>query len=123
MECPKCNGHLEVRWLDDVEVEQCNECYGMWLDLGELPALRRKKHRQFSRETSETVTLNQKMAQCPCCGGEGRMTRLHDLKRPEVMIDSCAVCYGIWLDGGELEKLTETNVLLAFKDLVRDLLN
>ena len=51
------------------------------------------------------------------------MTRIHDLKRPDIVTDSCPVCYGIWLDGGELDKLTESNIVLSVQAFVRDLMD
>jgi hypothetical protein len=39
--------------------------------------------------------------QCPRCGG-----RLVELKYEEVLIDQCSTCGGVWLDAGELERLT-----------------
>ncbi|MBI4845380.1 MAG: zf-TFIIB domain-containing protein [Candidatus Omnitrophica bacterium] len=37
---------------------------------------------------------------CPVCKAE-----LKKVKRGDVVIDSCDLCYGIWLDRGELEKV------------------
>ena len=39
--------------------------------------------------------------QCPRCDGS-----LKETKVEEVLIDSCEKCGGVWLDSGELEKLT-----------------
>ena len=38
---------------------------------------------------------------CPKCGAS-----LRRLKRGDVAIDACDLCYGIWLDRGELEQIT-----------------
>jgi len=38
---------------------------------------------------------------CPRCDGS-----LKETKVEEVLIDSCEKCGGVWLDSGELEKLT-----------------
>lgn len=38
---------------------------------------------------------------CPRCDGT-----LKEAKVEEVMVDSCEKCGGVWLDSGELEKLT-----------------
>lgn len=40
---------------------------------------------------------------CPKCNGE-----LQARTRGEVEIDVCQACGGIWLDSGELEKITAT---------------
>ena len=40
---------------------------------------------------------------CPKCG-----TKLHEEVMESVTVDICPACHGIWLDDGELEKLTES---------------
>ncbi|MDD5746042.1 MAG: zf-TFIIB domain-containing protein [Candidatus Omnitrophica bacterium] len=37
---------------------------------------------------------------CPQCKGV-----MQKVKRSDVTVDSCGLCYGIWLDKGELEKI------------------
>ena len=34
--CPKCGETLDLRKVDDVEVDVCGACGGLWLDKGEL---------------------------------------------------------------------------------------
>ena len=123
MQCPKCYHELQHQQFGEVEVDQCLTCQGVWLDLGELPVLRQQKNTNYSQASGETAVYDVLSASCPRCGGDGDMTRVHDLKRPEIVLDSCPVCYGIWLDGGELDKLTESNVGLSIKAFVRDLLD
>jgi Zn-finger nucleic acid-binding protein len=36
MNCPKCNGALKARTREDIEIDVCSECGGVWLDSGEL---------------------------------------------------------------------------------------
>ena len=43
MHCPKCGHDLEERKLDDVKIDICNKCEGMWLDKGELELLRKRE--------------------------------------------------------------------------------
>ncbi|MFO7678412.1 MAG: zf-TFIIB domain-containing protein [Chloroflexota bacterium] len=123
MYCPKCDHELQHRRLAEVEVDQCLKCQGVWLDLGELPALRRQKNTSYAERVAETAVYDVLSAPCPHCGGMGHMTRLHDLTRPAIVMDTCPVCYGVWLDGGELDKLTESNIGLSFKAFVRDLVD
>jgi Zn-finger nucleic acid-binding protein len=122
MQCPKCFHTLETKKFGDVEVEQCPNCQGVWLDIGELRRVRLQKTTHRSSPTSDSNRFDTITAPCPHCGGEGHMTRLSDLERPDVMMESCPVCYGIWLDGGELDKLTQRGVALSLKAFVRDLL-
>ena len=42
MKCPKCGCDLEEINYQDVMIDRCNECKGVWLDQGELSLLIRK---------------------------------------------------------------------------------
>jgi Zn-finger nucleic acid-binding protein len=36
MQCPRCDGRLHMRTFDEVSIDQCDKCQGIWLDSGEL---------------------------------------------------------------------------------------
>jgi len=36
MECPKCNGNMEVKNIENVEIDCCSKCAGVWFDQNEL---------------------------------------------------------------------------------------
>ncbi len=39
MRCPRCGGHMKMLTLHGVQLEQCPDCKGLFLDDGELEAL------------------------------------------------------------------------------------
>lgn len=39
LRCPKCGGHLASKEYHGVQIEQCPDCEGVWLDGGELDQL------------------------------------------------------------------------------------
>lgn len=41
--CPRCSGLMDIEKADDVEVDVCLDCRGVWLDSGELKDLKKKK--------------------------------------------------------------------------------
>lgn len=43
MKCPKCGMQLEEIAFGDVRVDKCFSCEGLWLEKGELDALRQKE--------------------------------------------------------------------------------
>ena len=43
MKCPKCGMPLEEIAFADVRVDKCFSCEGLWLDRGELEAIRKKE--------------------------------------------------------------------------------
>ena len=36
LQCPKCDGNLIVNKFENIEIDTCNKCHGVWLDAGEL---------------------------------------------------------------------------------------
>ncbi|MGI8543599.1 MAG: zf-TFIIB domain-containing protein [Aridibacter sp.] len=36
MQCPKCDGHLMETEYEDITIDVCDKCSGVWLDAGEL---------------------------------------------------------------------------------------
>jgi len=36
MPCPRCDGMLHEETFDDVSIDRCDKCNGVWLDAGEL---------------------------------------------------------------------------------------
>ena len=49
------------------------------------------------------------------------MTRLTNLEDSSLIMDSCPVCYGIWLDGGELQKLMAHGTGFSIRSFFRNL--
>jgi uncharacterized protein len=39
MKCPKCGADLAERDLQNIKIDQCTECGGVWLDKGEMEML------------------------------------------------------------------------------------
>jgi uncharacterized protein with PIN domain len=60
-----------------------------------------EKLRERIKFAEEAKAAGKSSMQCPRCDGS-----LKESKVEEVLIDSCEKCGGVWLDSGELEKLT-----------------
>lgn len=39
MRCPRCDGGLKASTFEQVEIDTCEKCGGIWLDAGELEQL------------------------------------------------------------------------------------
>jgi len=112
--CPRCT---ETRKLTkasygDVEIDQCTECHGIWLDAGELTDLQAwfTSNDQFLEDTRNAGSLPRHddllESVCPVDDTQLKGCRLpatEDLDRP--VLDICPTCLGIWVDGGEREDL------------------
>ena len=43
MRCPRCDGTLNETKVEEVSIDLCDKCGGVWLDSGELEQLTRKE--------------------------------------------------------------------------------
>ncbi len=43
MRCPRCDGNLKESKVEDVTIDTCEKCGGVWLDSGELEQLTKKE--------------------------------------------------------------------------------
>jgi hypothetical protein len=77
-----------------------------------IDKLRQKRTEEQQRKQVESSTLS-----CPKCDGT-----LVEITFEEVQIDRCNKCHGVWLDDGELERLTrqESGWLSSFWRSLRD---
>lgn len=37
--CPRCGGTISMKFINDLEVDHCDSCGGIWLDHGELKTI------------------------------------------------------------------------------------
>jgi Zn-finger nucleic acid-binding protein len=51
--CPRCGGLMDLEWADDIEVDVCLSCSGVWLDEGELDDLKDKSKEGFAGDDLE----------------------------------------------------------------------
>jgi Zn-finger nucleic acid-binding protein len=75
--------------VNDIEIDYCDQCRGVWLNGGELESL---------------TGLNPKSSRimvCSDCEAPMGLKRIRDVE-----IDFCPECDAVWLDAGELEKLS-----------------
>jgi hypothetical protein len=110
MNCPACKELMVVLELDDVEIDYCIRCQGIWLDAGELELLLENSHRRDAFLSSFQVEINagEKKKKCPQC--RKKMNKLSlpgseqdsAQRKKKILIDGCPGQHGIWFDRGEL---------------------
>lgn len=127
MRCAKCDAALRRIVIDDVEVDRCDGCGGIWFDSGELRRILSKKRvdelRSEARARREREEDDARRGHCPRCGGAGLLVQVATWEA-DIHIDTCAVCGGQWLDAGELEILRgEAGLLGGVLDRIRRLVS
>lgn len=107
MICPVCKEPMVVLELDQVEIDYCTSCEGIWLDSGELELLfetedERKKLLDTLHEDPEHP---EKQYKCPICNK--KMVKVYVGEQKEVLIDKCKKEHGLWFDKGELKSVVD----------------
>ena len=74
------------------------------------------KLREKMRIAAQAKEAGESSMKCPRCDGT-----LKEIFIEEVPIDTCDKCAGVWLDSGELEKLTQTDIARWFRSLWRSM--
>ena len=104
MDCPACSGHLVAQKYANVEVDECLDCDGIWLDQGELEqlaALKSPPERLLSPKYPRVRQLRPEGTRpCPRCAQILVGTLVNGVR-----LDLCSDCQGLWLDQGELNQL------------------
>jgi Zn-finger nucleic acid-binding protein len=121
MQCPKCNGNMEVKKIENVEIDVCSKCAGVWFDQDELrkakdqtdPDLNWMDFEIWKHE--DRFTFSQKPIKCPKCQIDMVIINYEDTN---VEIDYCPQCRGTWLEEGEFNNIIDAlNSELANKSI------
>jgi len=107
MNCPICKEPLVVLELEQIEVDYCTSCDGVWLDAGELELLLEtdEERSRLINLFKEAEAVKEKSHDCPICGKH--MLKFHIGEQEIVLVDKCKRNHGIWFDKGELKKVVE----------------
>ncbi len=106
MDCPVCTNAMITLELDDVEIDHCLGCGGIWLDAGELEMLLGDSTKAKSVvESFKTADgCGEKLRRCPIC--LKKMEKILAVQGAKgVLIDRCKKADGIWFDKGELDDI------------------
>ena len=109
MKCPACGNLMIVVEHEQIELDYCVNCSGVWFDAGELELL--LETMQLERSilsldsilTSPEAGSGEKKRKCPICGK--KMKKATVGHTPEVLIDACDRGDGLWFDSGEVGQL------------------
>ena len=106
MICPVCNSDMIVVEHNQIELDYCDDCHGVWFDSEELELLLKSLNLEGSDlllhnilELPEARSL-EKQRKCPICRHKMKKTAIGE--REKITIDVCWLNDGVWFDGGEV---------------------
>ncbi|MHC4524937.1 MAG: zf-TFIIB domain-containing protein [Planctomycetota bacterium] len=106
MDCPVCKNAMIVLELDEVEVDYCTECEGIWLDAGELELLLGDAARSEALLKSfQSANTPEKKRKCPICLKKMDKVLVGEIEDRRELIDRCGRNHGLWFDRGELQNV------------------
>jgi len=99
MKCPVCRVPTYVVEFEQIELDLCPDCRGLWFDRGELELLLE------SANTSDlaAAATDEASRGCPIC--RKMMNKVNIGPGRRVLIDSCSQGCGLWFDKNELADL------------------
>jgi len=92
--------------LEEVEIDHCTDCGGIWLDAGELGLLlgQPEKAGQLLNSFKIDAASTEKPRKCPICYKKMRKI-IVGTSTPVLLIDKCRRGDGLWFDKGELQDI------------------
>lgn len=120
MKCPKCQGEMEQVVYQDVEVDRCTQCDGLWFDAAERDDLLRiEGSEELDGGASDpahprNLTIN---VLCPRC--DVKMQHMVDDKQIHIHFESCPNCAGQFFDAGEFRDLKDLTIIESFVATLR----
>jgi Zn-finger nucleic acid-binding protein len=109
MICPVCKEDVIVVEYNNIELDYCTDCHGVWFDSAELELLLQSMSLD-SRDLllddmlkSPEAMTQEKKRKCPICGKKMKKTTIGE--HPGVLVDICPQKHGLWFDGGEVAQL------------------
>ena len=106
MDCPVCKNAMITLELEDVEIDHCTDCGGIWLDAGELELLlgNPEQAEQLLGSFKIDSECSEKPRKCPIC--DKKMQKIVvGPSTPPLLIDKCPRGDGLWFDKGELRDI------------------
>ena len=109
MICPTCKSDMIVVEHENIELDYCTNCRGVWFDSGELELLLEsmglESPDQFLSNIlgSAEAESSEKKRKCPICRQKMKKTTIG--QEPAILIDVCQRADGLWFDAGEVGQL------------------
>ena len=128
MNCPVCKKEpMVVLELNEVEIDYCLNCQGIWLDAGELDLLLEdtEERDKFLQSYHVDKSCPEKKIRCPIC--QKKMDKVMCGEKTQVTVDKCKNNDGLWFDSGEMEQVLtiagpgkDNRVLQLLKDMFKE---
>jgi len=106
MNCPSCKHSMVILELNQVEIDYCTNCKGIWLDRGELDLIfSTADKKEIAKSFSTKTESDEVKKRCPIC--KKKMDKV-EFENTGIILDRCSNNHGLWFDSGELKSLLKS---------------
>ncbi len=112
IECPKCYTRMKSIAVDQIAVDRCQRCGGLWLDaMGKEQLLAdRKAVKAIDTDPTAMGKRQGELTAIKCPLDHSAMIRMSAPGHGKVHFESCTVCGGMFFDAGELTELSKVSL-------------
>jgi len=107
IECPRCASAMRHQSLGDIQIDVCQSCAGLWLDVLEKDKLLEAGHAAAADNASPRHPNAPKGRTLKCPRDRSTMLSIVAFPQTHIAYESCTVCGGMFFDSGELKDLSE----------------
>ena len=116
MYCPKCKSEMEFGTLNDMRVERCLQCLGIWFSEDGHRRLRKVKgSEQIDVGPAEVGREFDSAENVPCPVCNEIMDSLADSSQSHIRYEACPAGHGVFFDAGEYRDYKEKTIGDFFK--------
>jgi Zn-finger nucleic acid-binding protein len=92
--------------LNQVEIDYCSACKGIWLDNGELELIfSNSNQKEISKSFTVKKDFDEAKRRCPIC--KKKMEKV-EFENTGIILDRCTNNHGLWFDSGELKSILKS---------------
>jgi Zn-finger nucleic acid-binding protein len=118
LHCPKCKAMMEKVTFQNIMVDRCTACRGLWFDALEREQLLRIRGSEAidlaMAPDASTVTPRRAKFDCPVC--HTPMIDMVDQKNWDLQYELCEACAGVFFDAGEFRECKEHRIFGSFRE-------
>ncbi len=106
LKCPKC-GIIELtpNVFEDVKIDSCQKCNGVWLHKGELNKIAHPHEGDLEYCSVDHIAEDRVSdCYCPQCK-DVKLKKVNFISYSDIVLEYCSKCEGIWMDRGELDAI------------------
>ena len=116
MQCPKCRAVMEQVEYENIQVDRCTKCQGLWFDLREEEQLQGIEGAESIDTGDEFVGAQfDKLRQINCPHCDTAMKEMRADTDIAIQYEYCPKCQGAFFDAGEFTAYLEDVIVDRFR--------